>query len=302
VDKIIFGDCRDTLRQLASDGVKAQMCVASPPYFGLRDYGVDGQLGLEQKPADYVAAMVDVFRAVRDVLADDGTLWLNVGDSYSVRSTYNVPNSLHTKNGWKQAGASSKTACYEKTCGVPAKNLLGIPWRLALALQDDGWLLRQDIIWHKTCPKPESVKDRFTSSHEHLFLLCKQERYLFNQQREESGANKRDVWGVAPSGYKGAHFAVFPPSLIEPCILAGSRPGDIVLDPFMGSGTTAEVAVLHGRRFLGCELNLDYKGLQDERIALARAAARANPVNKMRASKKASPLQFDLLEPSNVAA
>jgi site-specific DNA-methyltransferase (adenine-specific) len=268
---VLLGDCVERMKGLPAGS--AQMCVTSPPYFGLRDYGVDGQLGLEQTPEQYVANMVEVFREVRRVLSDDGTLWLNIGDSYSVRSTYNVANSLHTTNGWKQAGASHKTACYEKTCGIPAKNMLGIPWRLALALQADGWMLRQDIIWRKTCAKPESVKDRFTSSHEHVFLLCKQARYLFQPLREDSGANKRDVWNIAPASYKGAHFAVFPPELAENCILAGSRPGDVVLDPFSGSGTTGQVALQHGRRYVGIELNPEYVELTRQRLAACFPAA-----------------------------
>jgi DNA modification methylase len=346
MNQILFGDCRTSLRQMAADGVRAQTCVTSPPYFGLRDYGHDGQIGLEKTPEEYVAAMVEVFRCVRDVLADDGTLWLNIGDSYSVKSTYNAAQSLHTENEWKQTGESKNTACYERTCGVPAKNLLGIPWRLAFALQADGWYLRQDIIWHKPNPMPESVRDRCTKAHEYIFLLSKSERYYFDSEAMkepaigalagnnkptkagrayESGAtehrtsaglhkwaerqrskrdsfkrdgskrsqaipgqtvgthrpdrpesnydvemrNRRSVWTVATRPYKGAHFATFPPALIEPCVLAGSRPGDIALDPFIGSGTTAEVAIMHGRQYAGCELNPDYKPLQDERIARA---------------------------------
>lgn len=266
----VTGDCRETMRAWAADGVRAQTCVTSPPYFGLRDYGHPGQLGLEQTPEQYVAAMVEVFRCVRDVLADDGTLWLNIGDSYGAR-----------------------------------KQLLGVPWRLALALQDDGWTLRQDIIWHKPNPMPESVRDRCTKAHEYMFLLTKSERYFFDsnaikepaihsnrsagnkrpqkgssvpgmeirsglfaaQQKIYEKRNRRSVWTVPTRPYKGAHFATFPPALIEPCILAGSRPGDIVLDPFMGSGTTAKVALQHGRQYLGCELNPAYQPLQDARIA-----------------------------------
>lgn len=313
MNAIEFGDCRETLRIWELVGVKAQMCVTSPPYFGLRNYGVDGQLGLEQTPEEYVAAMVEVFRCVRDVLADDGVLWLNIGDSYGA-----------------------------------GKQLLGVPWRLAFALQSDGWILRQDIIWHKPNPMPESVRDRCTKAHEYVFLLSKSERYFYDAEaaREpvsdnpvtrarnnradkglvgaadlhgtefgQSGAgsydrkqnglsvcecvaeldedhcgpitakrgcpkcngtglvqtrNRRSVWTVATRPYKGAHFAVFPPKLIEPCILAGSQPGDIVVDPFMGSGTTAEVAIKLGRQYLGCELNEGYKPLQDARISEAR--------------------------------
>lgn len=269
-NKIEFGDCRDTMRRWASEGVKAQMCVTSPPYYGLRDYRVDGQLGLEPTPEEYIAAMVEVFRCVRDVLADDGTLWLNLGDSYG-----------------------------------KGKQLLGIPWRVALALQADGWVLRQDIIWHKTNAMPESAKDRCTRGHEYVFLLTKRERYQYDAKAIEEPAkwerwgnqtekkthqgtakhlggktlaelpirdkkNKRSVWSIPTGGgYKGAHCAVFPPALIEPCILAGSRPGDVVLDPFMGSGTTAAVSIQHGRAYLGCELNTAYGSLQQDRISAA---------------------------------
>lgn len=311
VNRIEFGDCRDTMRRWAAEGVKAQTCVTSPPYFGLRDYGVDGQLGLEQTPEQYAATMVEVFRCVRDVLADNGTLWLNLGDSYG-----------------------------------PGKQLLGVPWRVALALQDDGWVLRQDIVWSKPNPMPESVRDRCTKAHEYIFLLSKSPRYFIDPDgmkepaaessikrwaqdvdgqrgsdrvpgktngamkavggprskrdsfkrdgskrgkvipgqtvgthrpdREESNydtatRNRRSVWTVATRPYKGAHFATFPTALIEPCILAGSRPGQVVLDPFMGSGTTAAVALQHGRQYLGCELNAEYGPLQQERIEKAYA-------------------------------
>lgn len=273
---IEFGDCRETMRKWAAQGVKAQMCVTSPPYFGLRDYGHEGQIGLERTSDEYIAAMVEVFRCVRDVIADDGTLWLNLGDSYG-----------------------------------HGKQLLGIPWRVALALQSDGWVLRQDIIWHKPNPMPESVRDRCTKAHEYIFLLSKSERYFFDSEAMKEEAvggqtgkaasfkregskreqtipgqgygthrpdredvaysgekrNRRSVWTVATKPYKGAHFATFPPALIEHCILAGSRMDDVVIDPFIGSGTTAAVAIHHGRQYLGCELNLDYKELQDDRIA-----------------------------------
>jgi len=263
---IEFGDCRNIMRQWAADGVKAQMCVTSPPYFGLRDYGHEGQLGLEHTPEEYIAAIAEVFRCVRDVLADDGTLWLNIGDSYG-----------------------------------KGKQLLMIPARVALALQADGWVLRQDIIWHKPNPMPESVRDRCTKAHEYIFLLTKSERYFYDhkavrepevcgrvrgpalhpdavstngngglaRRKSDGFRNRRSVWTVPTHSYKGAHFATFPPSLIMPCILAGSRPGDIVLDPFMGSGTTAAVSVSLARQYLGCELNPDYGPLQQERIASA---------------------------------
>lgn len=309
MNKIEFGDCRDTMRRWASEGVKAQMCVTSPPYFGLRDYGHDGQIGLEQTPDEYIAAMVEVFRCVRDVLSDDGTLWLNIGDSYArpLAKGGSGPGGKNREwygDNYGEAGGAGVPG------GCKPKDLIGIPWMLAFALRADGWYLRQDIIWHKPNPMPESVRDRCTKAHEYIFLLSKSERYFFDSEaikepcvnqkmpgrnmtdtRENYGAgnggnsglrdlkarykngdwpthrSKRSVWNVPVVAYKGAHFATFPPALIEPCILAGSRSGDIVLDPFMGSGTTAMVALRHDRQYLGCELNPDYAALQQERIA-----------------------------------
>lgn len=312
---IEFGDCREIMRRWDADGVKAQTCVTSPPYFGLRDYGVEGQLGLEQTPEEYIDAMVEVFRCVRDVLADDGTLWLNIGDSYAANRSYQVPS---TKGGPKHSDSQSAGGRGSTVPpGLKQKDLIGIPWMLAFALRADGWYLRQDIIWHKPNPMPESVRDRCTKAHEYIFLLSKSDRYYFDNdsirqplseatlQRDKSprgrsqngggsaeslsgydygrdglgdmqsnpkGANKRSVWSVATRPYKGAHFATFPPALIEPCILAGSRSGDVVLDPFMGSGTTAQVSINQGRQYLGCELNADYKHLQDARIESATPA------------------------------
>lgn len=309
MNKIFFGDCRDTLKQLSKQGIRAQMCVTSPPYFGLRDYGHNGQLGLEQTPDEYITNMVDVFRCVRDALADDGTLWLNIGDSYAANRSYQVPS---TKGGAKHSNSQSAGGRGSKVPeGLKPKDLIGIPWMLAFALRDDGWYLRQDIIWHKTNPMPESVRDRCTKAHEYIFLLSKSERYYFDNEAiketavsekpagnkrhkyaeayaagdsedhctkagllaltgdERQTRNRRSVWTVSTRPYKGAHFAVFPPALIEPCILAGSRPGDTVLDPFIGSGTTAEVALQHGRNYLGCELNQEYSPLIEERIMRA---------------------------------
>ena len=294
---IEFGDCRDTMRRWAEQGVKAQMCVTSPPYFGLRDYGHEGQIGLEQTPEQYIAAMVEVFRCVRDVLADDGTLWLNIGDSYASNpASGGAQSSKMTGGEHKRTPAERK---YQRPDGCKPKDLVGIPWMLAFALRADGWYLRQDIIWSKPNPMPESVRDRCTKAHEYLFLLAKAERYFFDNEgmredavkgaagssfntgktathqmgrssdaeRVEDGTrNRRSVWTVATVPYKGAHFATFPPALIEPCILAGSRPSDVVLDPFFGSGTTGMVAQNLGRRWLGCELNPAYKPLQDERL------------------------------------
>lgn len=270
-----FGDCRDSMRQWVKEGVKAQTCVTSPPYYGLRDYGHDGQIGLEQTPEQYIAAMVEVFRCVRDVLEDDGTLWLNIGDSYA--RTAGDDSTKQTDGGLKTGRTGKSAQLFKKGNnrppeGIKAKDLIGIPWMLAFALRADGWYLRQDIIWHKPNPMPESVRDRCTKAHEYIFLLSKSDRYFFDNEAMKEPAvdgetrNRRSVWTVATRPYKGAHFATFPPALIEPCILAGSRPNDIVLDPFMGSGTTAAVAAKHGRRYIGCELNEEYGDLQDERI------------------------------------
>lgn len=298
---IEFGDCRDTMRRWADLGVKVQTCVTSPPYFGLRDYGHDGQIGLEQTPEEYIAAMVEVFRCVRDVLADDGTLWLNIGDSYARQGGTESDQPRHWDGREKTAGSLHGTR-QAQDIGLKPKDLIGIPWMLAFALRADGWYLRQDIIWHKPNPMPESVRDRCTKAHEYIFLLSKSERYFFdgeaikesaksssegrrfggskygdnddpmhatksgNVSKEYDKANKRSVWTVPTTPYSGAHFATFPTELIRPCVLAGSRHGDIVLDPFMGSGTTALVAKQHDRRYLGCELNPDYAQLQQERL------------------------------------
>lgn len=302
MNKIEFGDCRETMRRWAAEGVKVQTCVTSPPYYGLRDYGHEGQIGLEQTPDEYTGAMVEVFRCVRDVLADDGTLWLNLGDSYFYDSKGSGgPSEKQLSN----VGSWYASRKFERTNGLKPKDLVGIPWRVAFALQADGWYLRQDIIWHKPNPMPESVRDRCTKAHEYIFLLSKSQKYYFdneaiaeplaastvarlaqptlgqqvgstrvpgktngNMKAVGSGEtrNRRSVWTVTTKPYKGAHFATFPPDLIEPCILAGSRAGDIVLDPFMGSGTTAQVAIQHERKYLGCELNPEYKTLQDARI------------------------------------
>lgn len=302
MNKIIFGDCREIMRKLSQQGVKAQTCITSPPYYGLRDYGHDGQIGLEETPEQYIEAMVKVFRCVKDVLADDGTLWLNIGDSYYnyrpgkgqslVKQTVSNSNQDLPQNCARRAN---------KLEGLKEKDLIGIPWMLAFALRADGWYLRQDIIWHKPNPMPESVTDRCTKSHEYIFLLSKSSKYFYDNEaikvpvKEDWGtrdrtngkyhnegtglqphsgleksydmANKRSVWSVNTKPYKGAHFAVFPNELIEPCILAGSSVGDIVLDPFMGSGTTAQVAQNLGRKYLGCELNPEYKALQDKRLS-----------------------------------
>lgn len=258
----LIGDCRETLKALPHGSVHC--CVTSPPYFGLRDYGMADQIGVEQTPQAFVNELVAVLREVRRTLRDDGTLWLNLGDSYS------------------------------KT-----KQLIGIPWRVAFALQDDGWVLRQEIIWHKPNAMPDGSKDRCNRAHEHIFLLSKNTKYFFDSDAirepsvragEKPGGNrnvdasrndagrdmakpvaetrtKRSVWAVAPSTYRAAHFATFPPELIEPCILAGCLVGGTVLDPFGGSGTTAGVANAHGRNAILCELNPEYAALMPERVA-----------------------------------
>ena len=305
----------------------------------LQKYFEPAEIGLEQTPEEYIAAMVEVFRCVRDVLADDGTLWLNIGDSYASTApgTRNAPQTKGSKTNPEQWGNFRPDL---RNQGIKPKDLIGIPWMLAFALRADGWYLRQDIIWSKPNPMPESVRDRCTKAHEYVFLLSKSDRYYFDHEaikepvaastvarlsqpnlanqagsdrvpgktngnmkavrskansfkregskreqaipgqavgthrpdRAESEydldtRNRRSVWTVATRPYKGAHFATFPPALIEPCILAGSRVNDIVLDPFMGSGTTAAVALQHGRQYLGCELNPEYQPLQDARIA-----------------------------------
>ena len=298
VDLILFGDCRETLKQFPRGS--AQMCVTSPPYYGLRDYGgEDNQIGMEQSPEDYVNEMVQVFREVRDVLADDGVLWLNIGDSYyNYRSDGNYPKQSVSKT--RQDLPQSTPVRGNKLKGLKEKDLIGIPWMLAFALRADGWYLRQDIIWHKPNPMPESVKDRCTKSHEYIFLLSKNQNYYYDNEaikepvkqdwgtrdrtkgkyhnpgtglQPHSGLtksydrkNKRSVWTVNKKPYKGAHFATYPEELIEPCILAGSREGDTILDPFMGSGTTAYVARKHDRHYIGCELHEDYGSLIQKRI------------------------------------
>ena len=301
MNRIEFGDCRDIMKRWAGEGIKVQTCVTSPPYFGLRDYGHDGQIGLEETVDEYVAAIVDVFKHVKDLLADNGTLWLNLGDSYyNYRPGKGQSLVKQTVSNTNQDLPQNCARRGNKQIGLKEKDLIGIPWRVAFALQADGWYLRQDIIWHKPNPMPESVRDRCTKNHEYIFLLTKKSKYYFDNEaikepvkedwgtrdrtdgkyhNEGSGlsphsgleksyetANKRSVWTVTTKPFSGAHFAVFPPDLIEPCVLAGTKSGELVLDPFMGSGTTAAVAQRLNRLYLGCELNEEYKKLQDERL------------------------------------
>ena len=267
-DFILFGDCRETQSQIDE---KVRMCVTSPPYYGLRNYGDESnQIGQEDTPEEYIQNLVNIFRNVRNCLSDDGTLWVNIGDSY-----YNYrPGKGQALV--QQSVSKSKQDLPEKCArrgnkleGLKEKDLIGIPWMLAFALRADGWYLRQDIIWHKPNPMPESVRDRCTKSHEYMFLLSKSQNYYFDVDViKEPTRRKRSVWNVSTKPYKGSHFAVFPPELITPCILASSEENDIILDPFMGSGTTAMVAKSLGRYYLGCELHEDYGNLIQERLSV----------------------------------
>ena len=342
LDHCYQGDCRAVMRDLIATGVRVQCIVTSPPYWGLRDYGVAGQLGQEPTLREFIANMVEVFDLCRELLADDGTLWLNMGDSYASTGGPTGPMTgaqfINRQRGKAVICLNNRKAGQEE--GLKPKDLVGQPWRLAFALQDAGWWLRQDIIWHKPNPMPESVRDRCTKAHEYLFLMTRSERYYFDQEailepvspntharlsqnvqaqigseRANGGAksngnmkaagrkvypgngvgfghgydeapkgrvknnasfdeamaimpterNRRSVWTIPTQSFKGAHFATFPEALVEPCILAGSRAGDIVFDPFMGSGTVASVAQRLGRRWLGAELNPEYIALQAER-------------------------------------
>lgn len=326
---IFWGDALSVLKTLDSESINC--CVTSPPYYNLRDYGVDGQVGLENSPEEYIQKLVEIFREVRRVLKNDGTLWVNIADSYA------ASGKGRNKDGRRKAGDDLQntsagtikgTLARTTVCGCKPKDLIGIPWMLAFALRADGWYLRQDIIWHKPNPMPESVKDRCTKSYEHIFLLTKSPKYYFDSEaiaepvtestvkrvtqpnlenqkgsytpskangnmkaqlpryggkkytenpdvfhRTKSGnlyeyrpnRNKRDVWTVTTKPFKGAHFATFPPDLIEPCVLAGCPAGGVVLDPFAGSGTTGMVAKKHGRDFVLIELNEEYVKLCEER-------------------------------------
>jgi DNA modification methylase len=323
--RILTGDCRDVLRSLPDESVNC--CVTSPPYFGLRDYGVTGQIGLEDTPSAFVAEMVAVFREVRRVLRRDGTLWLNLGDSYASGSggDRRLGDPSDTRHG---SAANWKAAKRQQVVGFKAKDLIGIPWRVAFALQADGWYLRSDIIWHKPNAMPESVTDRPTSAHEHVFLLSKSERYFYDfeairepiiagdrgssfvdprdlaghpnrgrrrpavsserkelpndtysrhrasidggqslQAEPDGMRNLRNVWTVATQPFGEAHFATFPPKLIEPCIKAGCPSGGTVLDPFGGAGTTALVADRLGRDAILIELNPAYASMARDRLA-----------------------------------
>jgi len=297
--QILNGDCRDVLKTLPDQSVHT--CVTSPPYFGLRDYGHAGQMGLEPTPDEFVSELVNVFREVRRVLRDDGTLWLNLGDSYAGsgkgRNGDGSPNFDSQSKQATSIGTIIGNLIKSKTPDCKPKDLIGIPWRVAFALQADGWFLRQDIIWHKPNPMPESVTDRCTKSHEYIFLLSKSPKYYFDHEaiKEPVAAssiirltqpnisaqvgsnrvpfktngtmkavgntemrNKRSVWTVTTKPFKGAHFATFPPDLIEPCVLAGCPVDGVVLDPFGGAGTTGLVAKRNNRNAILIELNSEY--------------------------------------------
>lgn len=303
--RIIVGDSRDILTRLGDQSVNC--CVTSPPYFGLRDYGADGQMGLEPTPDEYVAGMVELFREVRRVLRDDGTLWLNLGDSYA--SFRDAKCSPQTVGGGQRSmptgGAANRSSATFRNTPIKHKDLIGIPWRVAFALQADGWYLRQDIIWSKPNPMPESVRDRCTKAHEYIFLLSKSPRYYYdymsikekavgtnpgNTKPTKAGReslkgakmhrtaanlhnikavekrNRRSVWTVTTKPFRGAHFATFPPDLIEPCILAGCPENGTVLDPFGGAGTTGLVACELNRKAILCELNPEYVKMSRDRI------------------------------------
>ena len=289
--KILQGNCLEVLKDLPEQSVNT--CITSPPYWGLRNYQEEEQLGLEDTPEEFVESLVKVFREVKRVLRDDGTVWLNLGDTYcgtGHKGNYTDPKHKEGRNG-------QKIALNNKIDGLKSKDLVGIPWRVALALQQDGWYLRQDIIWHKPNPMPESVTDRCTKSHEYIFLLSKNAKYYFDNEsiKEDSVTiikkrtrktgtgvdsnignkgsagnngkrNKRSVWTVPPKPFKGAHVATFPPDLIAPCVLAGCPEGGTVLDPFGGAGTTGLVAQQHNRDSILIELNPDYIEIAEKRL------------------------------------
>ena len=306
LDTIFCGDALDVLRTLPDNSVHC--CITSPPYYALRDYGAEGQIGRENTPAQYVERLTEVFSEVRRVLRPNGTLWLNIADTYAGKG--NQGDSVDPK--YPNGRTGQTVAINRKVEGCKAKDMIGIPWMLAFALRDTGWYLRSDIIWQKANPMPESCKDRPSRCYEHIFLMAKSRKYYFNAEaiaepvtestpmrmRRKFGKNKysagipgqthqhlndyrpngyaeedipllrnkRDVWQINSVPYKGAHFAAYPPKLVETCLLAGCPPDGIVLDPFLGSGTTAAVAKQMGRHYIGIELNPDYCTLAEQRI------------------------------------
>jgi site-specific DNA-methyltransferase (cytosine-N4-specific) len=270
---ILSGSSLETLKEVPSKFI--QCCVTSPPYWGLRDYGHDDQIGGEDSPDLYIDNLVNIFSEVNRVLKDNGTLWLNIGDSYaSYRDSKCTPQSIHgdKSRDMPTSNANNRNPKILKKAGIKHKELCGIPWKLAFALQKSGWYLRQDIIWFKENPMPESVQDRCTRSHEYIFLLTKKDKYFYNNKaikepsKDGGYKNKRDVWTINPSKFKGNHFATFPEELVLNCILAGSSEGDYILDPFSGSGTTGVVSLNNGRKYIGCELNTKYIEISHNRI------------------------------------
>lgn len=289
--EILVGDCREMLAGLPDQS--AHTCVTSPPYFGLRDYGVEGQLGLEPSPDEFVEAIVEAFREVRRVLRDDGTVWLNLGDTYNnrrrIRSTSHQPSlNGFGESTWAEATANGLTRLSVSTWGMKEKDAMGIPWAVAFALRADGWFLRQEIIWRKNFGKPEPTRDRLPVRHEPIFLLSKSKSYHFDRAALPHWANC-SVWEVPPIGCSG-HGAAYPPDLIKPCILAGCPKGGTVLDPFGGAGTTGLVAQALGRNAILCELNSDYAAMARERID----GAIATPLQKkaIRAKRTASMVSY----------
>lgn len=271
---VISGDCRDVLRTIPSKSVNC--VVTSPPYFGLRDYGHEGQIGLERRAPEYVAGLVGAFSEVYRVLRDDGVAFINIGDTYAgFKDGKFPPQSFSNGNqrGMPIAGAPHRCKQLLELDGFKNKELMGIPWRFAFAMRDSGWMLRQEIIWSKPNSTPEKVRDRFVRQHEHIFLFTKRDRYWFDGDAvrvpAESGGTKLrgDVWTVAVSAFDGAHFATFPPDLIEPCVLAGCPSGGTVLDPFGGAGTTGLVAKRNGRNAILIELNPEYAAMARDRIS-----------------------------------
>ena len=305
---ILEGSVFDRLKDIEDESI--QCVVTSPPYWGLRDYGEDEQLGLEETPEEFVDNLVKMFREVKRVLRKDGTVWLNLGDSYCGVGSHNNKHTTKKSLNWNGSEETNNSLRPGGVHGLKPKNLVGIPWKVAFALQSDGWYLRQDIIWHKPNPMPESVQDRCTKSHEYIFLLTKSAKYFYdadairepvseislkraeygwdcdrpstknasmngkgihtkkmgNRFVNPDGRNKRSVWTITTKPYKGAHFATFPPELPELCIKAGSREGEIVLDPFFGSGTTGWVAQRLGRKWIGVELNPEYVKIAEKRF------------------------------------
>lgn len=307
MNKILQGDCINVLRSLESES--ADCCVTSPPYFGLRDYGMSEQIGLEETPEAFVGKMVEVFTEVKRVLKKEGTLWLNLGDSYAGSGKGRNADGSHQEGGKQGTSRGTIDGQLIKTIAPDCKpkDLIGIPWMVAFALRSSGWYLRQDLIWHKPNPMPESVTDRCTKAHEYIFLLSKSAKYYYDHEsakeptvtRDKSNRdrdntklnnvpgrtkmaglrtndyemrNKRSVWTVTTKPFKGAHFATFPPDLIEPCILAGCPVGGVVLDPFFGAGTTGLVAQKHGRNYIGIELNPSYIEIAETRLGTNTAA------------------------------